>query len=104
MVSRTHSSHCLAQQESLVERNKIWREREREREIDIKTEWSWDAHISSFVVFFSPSAGSAHSLYCSGVQYGASPKNREREKKYKFLRLNQNTDLDLEKYTAALQL
>lgn len=28
---------------------------------------------------FLPKAGSAHSLYCSGVQYGASPKDRETE-------------------------
>lgn len=29
----------------------------------------------------SPNAGSAHSLYCSGVQYGASPAEKSQEKK-----------------------
>lgn len=27
----------------------------------------------------SPRAGSAHSLYCSGVQYGASPREEKRQ-------------------------
>lgn len=36
--------------------------------------WMWVGYIvGEFTLLNSPSAGSAHSLYCSGVQYGASP-------------------------------
>lgn len=32
--------------------------------------------------FYSPNAGSAHSLYCSGVQYGASPRKTRSTSKW----------------------
>lgn len=43
------------------------------------------AHTACWVISL-PKAGSAHSLYCSGVQYGASPKDRQ--KKHNVLSLN----------------
>lgn len=43
----------------------------------------WTVYTHTFTqacwVISLPKAGSAHSLYCSGVQYGASPKDRQRK-------------------------
>lgn len=33
----------------------------------------WRGSCTRYVISYLPNAGSAHSLYCSGVQYGASP-------------------------------
>lgn len=60
--------------------------------------------------FLSPRAGSAHSLYCSGVQYGASPEDRETENPTiiivllitQFLNSNDRSDVYLQPFTIVM--